>query len=509
MLFVTFLAFVSVFHPYPYDNVVTRWALIRQISQEGTLRIDPYLGLTSDLAASDGHIYCDKAVLLSLAGAAIHKPLMLMGLRSSPDAYPVGGMGRYIVERILVGGSLLLLLILLRRHLAGLGVRPAMPMLAVGLGSILLPYSTLLYGHVTAAMFLFASFCLAKRRRYVLADLTGALAAAVEFPALLVYVILLLYRRRDYWNSARILRVPLMLALALLPQMVHNLIAFGSPATMGYTLETAEAFSGMGRGFFGFTFPKSRHLYLLLLSPERGLLFYMPWIALGFAGFFRGRGALKTLRNDPLPTCIAAYILLFAAYYMPTGGWAYGPRHLIPVVPFAAVGLGRFVRRSPRRAFVAWALLFPAILQALLGSFGEVHLPVHPVEQPVPIPQLSISLSMLLEGHHAYWLLGSAGAAIVTLAAVLLWLRLGLSVTSPSWWALGALLAWGSLTALAPVGWGGKVDYYRGVLAEHRREYSLAADYYLKAMEDPAAPRDVIGSRLESCRAAAERTPRP
>jgi hypothetical protein len=46
--------------------------------------------------------------------------------------------------------------------------------------------------------------------------------------------------------------------------------------------------------------------------------------------------------------------------------------------------------------------------------------------------------------------------------------------------------------------WGGKIDYYRGLLAEHRREYDLAAGYYLGALEDPAAP-EAVRDRLEYC----------
>ena len=37
---------------------------------------------------------------------------------------------------------------------------------------------------------------------------------------------------------------------------------------------------------------------------------------------------------------VGFYVLLNASYYYWEGGWAYGPRHITPALPFAALGLG-------------------------------------------------------------------------------------------------------------------------------------------------------------------------
>jgi len=55
------------FHPYPYDHVVSRWALVRSIVDDGTMKIDAYSGLTSDRSEWEGHAYSDKSALLSFA----------------------------------------------------------------------------------------------------------------------------------------------------------------------------------------------------------------------------------------------------------------------------------------------------------------------------------------------------------------------------------------------------------------------------------------------------------
>ncbi|MBD3276853.1 MAG: hypothetical protein GF388_00990 [Candidatus Aegiribacteria sp.] len=491
------LAILTSFHTYPYDNVVTRWALTRQVVDKGSIRIDPYVQYTSDRALSEGNYYCDKAVLTSLFAAVPYGASK--AISSITGLHPSPGLKRYIAERLVTGASLILLLLIIRRFLKKKGYSTFLPLLALGAGSILLPYSTLLYGHVPAAFFIFMSWYFQQSKRYALADLTGALAAAIEFPVLLIFLVLLVYRGRSNLSVKKIARTAGFLVLAFLPQLLHNWAAFGNPLTMGYSLETAEAFEGMSEGLFGFTLPSIRSLYLLVLSPERGLLFYMPWITLGFWGFFSGKRFFTVLKNNPLPIIMISYTVLFSAYYMPTGGWAYGPRHLIPVIPFTAVGLADFVKKNSKRKFTALVLILPSILIALIGVFGEIHQPVHPVENPLPIPQWNIGLQMMLKGHHSLWLLGSIGTIAISSSLLLLWGSF-LRKTRISWPGFAILGLWVLLILFSSMqDWGGRIDYYRGVLAQHREEWALAVYYYEKAASDPSAP-DIVIERAEYCR---------
>ena len=491
------LAVLSVFHPYPYDNVVTRWALARQLIDNGSLIIDPYTEYTNDKSFADGHYYCDKAVITSLIAAVPYEITKFItgiaGFEVPPSAY------RYIAERLSAGILFILLLFFMLGELRKSENPLFLPLLALGAGSILLPYSTLLYGHVPAAFFLFMSYYCQKRDKYVLADIFGALAAATEFPVIIPFLILAAYRGRQYWNPMKFLQLIGAVILVFMPQFLHNWIAFGNPLTMGYSLETVEAFSGMSRGLFGFTFPSLRAIYLLLLSPERGLFFYMPWTVLGIAGFFHGKRFVVVLKKNPLPLMTVTYVILFSAYYMPTGGWAFGPRHLIPIIPFLAIGLARFISISRKHLFIAAVLVLPSILIALIGTFGEIHQPVHPFENPIPLPQLNIGLTMMFDGHHSLWLFGSVGALVLTIALLFLW-RVTLIKSQFTWAGIAGLLLWCLLIIPSSLQhWGGKTDYYRGVLAEHRQEWALAAEYYNAASEDPSAP-DIISERYEFCR---------
>ncbi len=495
LLSAVFISIFGVFHPYPYDNVQTRWALTRQMVEHGTLSIDPYAEFTADKAHFGDHYYCDKAVLTSVAAGVIHLPVhLLSSVINLPEQLP-----RYLAERLLIGGSFILLLLALARSGKREGQLEIIPVLALGLGSILLPYSTLLYGHVPAAFLIFLSYCFQKRKKYARADIFGALAAAVEFPTLLLFIILAAYRGRAYWKPSRILRMAGFLIIAFLPQILHNWIAFGNPLTMGYSLEATAAFEGMSHGFFGFTLPTPGSFYLLLISPERGLLFYMPWVVFGFLGFFKNSArAGEVIKNTPLPVMVLAYILLFSSYYMPSGGWAFGPRHLIPILPFLALGLYSFVRGSRSRAFIVLVLIIPAMFQAYLGLFGEVHLPVHPFENPVPLPQWNICANMLMNGHHSVWLADLLIPVIVLLLS--LYTLAARFSSSRFTWAGMLWIPLMLILALLSAGrdWGGRIDFYRGILAEHREEYLLASQYYFLSAKDPTAPA-IVGEKAIWC----------
>ncbi len=497
-ILIAFACSLLAFHPYPYDHVVSRWALVRQLADAGTMTIDPYGTLTSDKSEWGGHLYSDKSALLSLACVPPAELVRAAGIGSG-GSIPLAGFdpARFFCERLLVSGALLALLLLLRRRLSAESIDPLPAVVALGLGSILLPYSTVLYSHVPAAALLFAGYSLQRESRFRASDICCALASAMDYTVILPFVVLLAFRPRSWWRPSEILTTVLITASAFIPQMAYNRICFGSPFRMGYSLEASEAFAGIGSGFFGFTVPTAGQLLYLLFSPERGLFFYMPWIVPGLAGLV-ARDGKGRLRIDPGLPAVLGYILLYSALHTRTQGWAFGPRYLIPVIPFAALGLARFAARGPRARWTAALLVVPAAAQALLGLLGEMHLPVHPSEQAIPLPQISISLRMLLDGHHSMWLAGLPGvAALLTGVAVSI-----ICLFRGGRFAPAALLAAPALLVLAlsslSQDWGGRIDYYRGVLAEHRLEYGLASEYFHSAAEDPEAP-DLVLERAAMC----------
>lgn len=113
------------------------------------------------------------------------------------------------------------------------------------------------------------------------------------------------------------------LAVAGLLLMGYNFARFGNAFDTGYHFDTGE----------GFTNPILSGLWGLLFSPYRSVFLHTPlFIAslIGLALFVRrhrSEGSIIVLMS-------AALILLYSAWWMWWGGFAWGPRFLVPLTPF-------------------------------------------------------------------------------------------------------------------------------------------------------------------------------
>jgi hypothetical protein len=86
----------------------------------------------------------------------------------------------------------------------------------------------------------------------------------------------------------------------------------------------------------------------LWLSAGKGLLFYSPIVWLGLIGL------IPLWRRDrPLAALIGLLLLVstvfFARYDLWTGGWNWGPRYLLPLVPLLVLTAGVWVQVKPSR----------------------------------------------------------------------------------------------------------------------------------------------------------------
>jgi hypothetical protein len=85
-------------------------------------------------------------------------------------------------------------------------------------------------------------------------------------------------------------------------------------------------------------------LYILLLSNQRGWLFYSPVVLIGLFGL------ILLFRNKPLWGYLIANMLLinlviYSLFPDPWGGWAFGPRYLIPAAALLCTCLGCALQR--------------------------------------------------------------------------------------------------------------------------------------------------------------------
>src|ERR1700730_15326381 len=96
----------------------------------------------------------------------------------------------------------------------------------------------------------------------------------------------------------------------------------------------------------GLTYPKPAVLYQILFGLYRGLLPLSPVLILGGIGIYRmwAKGAYRL--EAILCGSIVVFLLLFnASYFYWDGGYCFGPRFVVPMLPFACFpipfGLGK------------------------------------------------------------------------------------------------------------------------------------------------------------------------
>jgi len=115
-----------------------------------------------------------------------------------------------------------------------------------------------------------------------------------------------------------------------------NFLDFGYPAAAegGKQLNTFE--TPLATGLFGF-----------LLSPGKSVLLFAPPLLIALPGIFRlarfDRGLAVLAGIAPI-----SYLVFYARYTQWEGGYSFGPRYLLPVIPLAALGLGSMLEQGGR-----------------------------------------------------------------------------------------------------------------------------------------------------------------
>jgi hypothetical protein len=210
-------------------------------------------------------------------------------------------------------------------------------------GTPLFVYSLLLFSHVLAGVLLYFAFRLlydTERiflRNCFAAGLLSGLAVTCEFPAVVPVIIFgagIFFadkRNQNRWQNIFFFVAGGLPFAALL--LIYNYAIFGSPVVFSYAYESfpeLTEFAGQGVSVFGF--PTLSNIYLLLFSPSRGLFFYSPILFLPIVTFFTSRER-RTLRHRVKIAAIFLSILILCGHGAAHGGWAFGARYLVFVLP--------------------------------------------------------------------------------------------------------------------------------------------------------------------------------
>jgi hypothetical protein len=456
------LAFATVIQNWS-DNQSSHYDLIRALDA-GRTTIDRGPYPTKDKAFYRGHRYSARAPGLAIYSLPFYELLTAVDAPAAARASHALRGEDEMIDFVGLWGSVLPALVLLllvwrvaERFEPGYGAATAV---VVGLGTMLLPFSTLLFSHVFAAMLAFAAFAIAMRERdgpprpaaLAVAGLMMGYAISSEYPLAFAAVVVGLYvlshprARRPGALAARAGAYAAGGIVGIVPLLLYNHAAFHSWTHLAYSNIPQQQ-----RGFFGISAPSLPVLGTLLFD-SRGLLTLCPVLAMGAAGtvllYRRGRRAEALT----IAAVCACYLIYNSGYYLPFGGGSMGPRFLITIVPFLGFPIALALRRAPALtlalagASIAVAVV-ATITHPLVGYETETviwaRLLGHGFFQPTIASAFGLG-----RGWGAMWPFLLAAAAALVLAA-----RATPSLASSAKGlrvALLGLAAWALFAALAP-----------------------------------------------------------
>jgi hypothetical protein len=446
-------------------NQTSHYDLIRALNHDSTT-IDPYQANTGDKVLYKGHYYSARAPGLALFALPFYDVLNLLGAESWTDSHvaPPDHPGDEMIYLIGLWGNVLpgLLLVLLvwrvtERYEPGYGVASAV---VLGLGTMVLAFSQLLFSHMFTTFLSFAAFWLMLRERdgppspmlLALAGLAMGYAFSSEYPTFFAALVLGLFvlSRRDSLSPLGVLRrggayVAGGLA-GIVPLLLYNHYAFHSWTHLAYSDVPRQQ-----KGFFGIGAPSLKVLMTLLLD-SRGLLTISPVLIMGALGtvmlYRRGRRA-EALTIGGICLCFLAYN---SGYYLPFGGGFMGPRFLDTTLPFLAFPIGIALKRFPGPTIALAAVsitttVIATITHPLVGYENETVSWMRYLSKGLFQPTIASAYG-LGRGWGGIWPFFLAAGAAVLLAA---WVtpRLRLSGGGVRAGVL-ALVGWALFAALAP-----------------------------------------------------------
>jgi hypothetical protein len=365
------------------SNINSRLALVKAIVDEGRFDIDSYHHselYTTDKSYFNGHYYSDKAIGTAVLGVFAYYPVRWIyvhqGIKLTPRLFREWMTFFAVSFPTALIAPILYILI---KQITANTTKSFIITLAISLGTPLYKYGTAFFGHTLAAFFYFLAFLIwfyAKRHQSISLPLTFisslllGFMVITEYPTVVLvllfslYILFIMYQSEQLsnWKIYVIMATGFVIPICLL--LYYNNSAFGMPFTTGYSHEYLQIFkTAHATNFMGIGWPDLRVFYYQTFHLSLGIFWQSPVLFLALIGWlFMAKKEEYRAEMYFTAGVIVLYTLLFSGYYDWSGGVAFTPRHLIPILPLFALPL----------AFIPERVSIPLLITGLISVFQNL-----------------------------------------------------------------------------------------------------------------------------------------
>lgn len=404
VLFFSTLLLLYVFAPrYVGMGHASRFDLTRAIVHNSTFAIDPYVDNTIDWSYHDGHYYTNKAPGVSLMAVPVyfvfHKLETWLKIDTTDWGFRNLRWTDVVVTAIpSVVGCWILLAILLHWSQGSPHRRAGSwsVIFAYALGTMIFPFSAMMWAHPTAAAWLIIGFYFltVKFRPYWVGFFLGLAvlceySTAIAIPPFFAYLIFKGFKERSPLQGTLGDALTWVLWGALPWAAIfayYHYTCFGSPFYLANRFQNPSHGLDVSQKFAGVIgLPDFEVLFQLLVGSRRGLFVGSPILALSIWGFYNWLRDRKLQWEGAVSLFIVVGFFLFNASF---NGWhagcSAGPRYLIPMLPFMAMAL-----LWVPRGFLFYGSLFVSVVNmAAIAAVNTTPPPLRPLLNKEIYPNL-------------------------------------------------------------------------------------------------------------------------
>lgn len=416
-----FFLIFSFFAQWVSWNEISRFALIRSITEEGMFEIDSFSDQTGDRSYYEDHYYSDKAPGLSFLATPIYmfwkffyntsslRHISQVNLESKPLDYYVKGVsftynpnpGNFLLSSMflvttftssLFSALTVLLLYKILKYFTNDEKHIFLVVLIYGLGTLAFPHALVFTSHAVETFFGFLSFYLLfkfkrnklKKEILFLAGIFLGFGLVVGYSILLIGIVCLAYLFSMKKRATLIFLTGI--ALAVLPLFIYNYSIFRNPfditgrweyidtTPIPSNLEKSGVDQHSGVSNLFNLIPKPMLIPILLqmlIFPSKGLFFYHPILIFSFIGL------VYTYKKSKTESILILFLFVLFLVLIPFQAliwWGafsgFGLRYMLPVIPFLMIPLVNVFRKIDLKILIL-PLCFSIFVNFLLLQHGE------------------------------------------------------------------------------------------------------------------------------------------